>query len=85
MPVVSDGDTCGGHVDEQSQLRDRGAPWLADRTVALNGLVLVGMGAMATSTSLASPPASNMVSRATSLTQGLPPEAIDQHANTPTA
>jgi hypothetical protein len=48
-------------------------------------LVLVGMGAMATSTSLASPPASNMVSRATSLTQGLPPEAIDQHANTPTA
>lgn len=32
---------------------------------------------------LASPPASNMVSRATYLTEGLPPEAIDERAGSP--
>ena len=34
---------------------------------------------------LASPPASNMVSRATYLTEGLPPGAVDERADSPTA
>ncbi len=34
---------------------------------------------------LASPPASNMVSRATYLTEGLPPGTIDERADSPTS